>query len=285
MKRTLLFLIISLISWTAIAQQEQVQSAQKKKTQKFYIGIGLGGGVSTASSFDMLYKYSGDPGNATVTIVPVGLGNGFNGSVYAGYWFNKYLGVELAVSEFLGLATKGDSVVHLVGANRATVKVRGSMLSIIPSIVISAGLNKVNPYARFGMQIGVLPNIVTKYSTDNASTNPPSTKEIYNDYYGGMALGYTAAGGVNFSINELLSFYVELQFVHSTWSPSHSEIVKYTVNGEDKLSSLTPWQKQADFVWEKYVNQPIDMSQPRQELRKTVPFSTASVNIGIKFKL
>jgi len=285
MKKTLLFISILLMAWSAVAQESQVQDPQKKSRQKLYIQIGLGGGISTASSFDMLYKYSGDMANSTVSVVPVGLGNGFNGSLAVGYWFCKYAAVELAVSEFLGLPTQGDSVIHLIGASKATAKVRGSMLSVIPAIVISAGLEKINPYARFGLQIGVLPYMISKYTQDNSSTNPPMSKEIYNDYYGGVALGYTAAGGVSFNFTKLLSFFVEIQFVHSTWSPNHSQIVKYTVNGEDRLSELTTWQKQADFVWEKNVNGTIDVNQPRQELRSTYPFSTVSLNLGLKFRL
>ncbi|MCX6280438.1 MAG: outer membrane beta-barrel protein [Bacteroidetes bacterium] len=285
MKRSFLFVLILLMACSAFAQVQEAEHPQKKNPQKFYIGLGLGGGISTASSFDLLYKYSGNASNQTVSVVPVGLGNGFNGSLSFGYWFNKYLGAEIAVSEFLGVATKGDSVVHLIGASKATVKIRGGLLSVIPSILISAGLEKVNPYARFGLLIGVLPNLVSKYNQDNSTTNPPENKQIYNDYYGGVALGYTAAGGVNFKLNDLILFYVELQFSHSTWSPSHSQIVKYTVNGEDRLAELTTWQKEADFVWEKNVSGTIDMTQPRQELRKTIPFSTASINIGIKFRL
>ncbi len=285
MKKTLFFIPVLLIAFSVLAQETQVINPQKKSKQKLYISIGLGGGISTSSAFDLLYKYSGNAGNETITIVPVGLGSGFNGTLAVGYWFNKYIGAELAVSEFLGLPTKGDSVVHLIGASRATVKIRGDLLSVIPSVLISAGLDKINPYARFGFLIGALPNLISKYTMDNSTTDPPENKQIYNSYYGGVALGYTAAGGVNFKISSLILLYVELQFSHSTWSPNHSQIIKYTVDGEDRLSELTTWQKEADFVSKKNVNGTIDMTQPRQELRKTIPFSTASINIGIKFKL
>ncbi|MCX6242369.1 MAG: outer membrane beta-barrel protein [Bacteroidetes bacterium] len=285
MKKTLLIISVWLMALSVIAQDQEVKSVRTFKPRKFYIQIGLGGGVSTASSFDMLYKYSGSTTNPTVSIVPVGLGNGFNGTLAFGYWFNKYLGAEISVSEFMGLPVKGDSVIHLIGASKASVKVRGGMLSVTPAILISAGLEKVNPYARFGLQIGVLPVLVSKYSQENSTTNPPSSKEMTNSYYGGVALGYTAAGGVNFNFTKLLTFYVELQFAHATWSPSYSEITKYTVNDEDRLSELTTWQKEADFVWEVNSNGVIDQSQPRKELRKSLPFSTVSINLGIKFRL
>ena len=285
MKRTLFFVSILLIAFASMAQEQAVNKTQAEKSKKFYIRIGLGGGVSTSSSFDMMYKYSGDAYNSTVSIVPVGLGNGFNGSAAFGYWFNKYVGVELAVSEFLGLPVKCDSLATMIGASKTTIKIRGSMLSVMPSVLISAGLQKVNPYARFGLQIGVLPDMVSKYTVNNASTNPPSVNEITTYYYGGVALGYNAAGGVDFNVSKLITFYVELQFTHATWSPNHSQIMKYTLNGEDKLSSLTTREKQTNFVWDKNIPGIIDETQPRQELRKTVPFSTVSINLGIKFKL
>ena len=164
MKKTLLLIPVMLLALSVVAQESQVQKQEKTKKQKFYVSIGLGGGISTASSFDMLYKYKGNTTSGTVSVVPVGLGNGFNGSVSFGYWFNKYVGAEIAISEFMGVPTKGDSVINLAGAGHATVKVKGGMLSIIPAVVISAGLEKVNPYARFGLQVGVLPTMLTKYN-------------------------------------------------------------------------------------------------------------------------
>jgi hypothetical protein len=61
--------------------------------------------------------------------------------------------------------------------------------------------------------------------------------------------------------------------------------MKYTINGEDRLSGLTTWQKEADFVWERYLTGTIDLSKPRQLLRETFPFSTASINLGLTFHL
>jgi hypothetical protein len=254
------------------------------QAQKFYARIGLGGGISTSSSFDMLYKYENDGTSKTISVVPVGLGTGFNGSVSFGYMFSKYIGIDLTVGEFIGLPTTGDSVVHLMGGTQANIKLVGYLFSITPGVVISAGLDKVNPYARFGLQIGALPIMLARYSSENASVNPPATTKMTNGYYGGVALGYTATGGCEFNINKLINLFVELTFAHSTWSPSYSEIIEYTVNGQDKLSTLTVHQKQTDFRDKIRVNATTSDDTPKQALRKTVPFSTASVNFGIKFK-
>lgn len=280
MKKHLLIIALLFLSCLVMAQNEQ-----EKGPKKFYIRIGLGGGVSTSSSFDLLYDFSTSGSSKSVSVHPVGIGNGFNGSAAFGYMFSKYLGVEVSVSEFLGLPTEGDSVVHLMGASQASVRIRGYMLSVTPAVVISAGLEKINPYARFGLLVGALPVITTKYLEENNTTNPTTSKEITNKYYGGVSLGYSAAGGVTFNLSRLISFFVELQFSHSTWSPDRSEVTAYTVNGEDKLSTLLPYQKQVNFVDKKYITGTVDMSQPREELRKTIPFSTAALNFGVIFKL
>jgi long-subunit fatty acid transport protein len=280
MKKHLLLIIFLLAAGSLAAQKETDQ-----KPQKWYIRIALGGGVSTSSSFDLLYDYDNSGGSKSVSVHPVGIGNGFCAAVGFGYWFSKYVGVEVAVNHFLGLPVEGDSVVHLMGATQANVKVAGSLLSVIPSVVISAGLDKINPYARFGLLVGVWPRITTQYTQENSTVNPPTSLTINNQYYGGLSLGYQAAGGVTFSMSKLISLFAELQFSHSTWSPSYSEITKYDVNGEDKLSTLLPYQKQVNFVDKKYITGTVDMSQPKEELRKTIPFSTAAIMFGIKFKL
>lgn len=268
-----------LCSYAIFAQKEDAQSFKK-----FYVNVGLGGGISTSSSFSLLYDYGGTSTDPTVTVHPVGLGNGFNGYATFGFRFLKHVAVEVSVNEFLGLPVGGDSTVHLLGASCSEAKILGRMFSVAPAIVINAGLDKVNPYARFGLLIGSFPTVLTKYSGENATTNPKTSLEIWNHYYGGLALGYVAAGGVSFKISNLISLYAELQFTHATWSPSHSEIIKYMVDGVDKLSTLSPYEKQVDFVFTKSLNEPKDYSQPRQELRITMPFSTLAGNFGVTFK-
>jgi hypothetical protein len=157
------------------------------------------------------------------------------------------------------------------------------MFSVTPAIVISAGLEKINPYARFGLLVGAFPTMITRYTEANDKGNPATSLEIDNHYYGGVALGYSAAGGVSFKISKLINLFTEFQFTHATWSPDHSEITKYTEYEVDKLSTLTPYEKQVDFVSTKYFADPKNSGSPRQELRMAIPFSTFAANFGVSF--
>jgi len=279
MKKTILILLCSLsVSLSVIGQEKQTQNFFR-----FYANVGVGGGISTSSSFNLLYDLDMNSTNPSISVHPVGLGNGFSGYATFGYRFNKYLAVDVTANEFLGLPVGGDSVVNLYGSGHAETKILGRMFSVIPAIVISAGLEKINPYARFGLLVGAFPTMLTRYSEANAKGNPATSLEITNHYYGGVALGYSATGGVSFKISKLITLFTELQFSHATWSPDHSEIIKYTVYGEDKLSTLTPYEKQVDFVRTKYLADPKNSGSPRQELRMTIPFSTFAANFGVSF--
>jgi len=251
--------------------------------QKFYtrIGIGLSGG--TSSNLDMLYNYTDDGSQQSVQVVPVELGSGFTGSVAFGYMVKKYLGFELAVSQFIGFPNLGDSIMKFPGGTDITARIAGNMLSITPSVLITAGLDKVNPYARFGMVIGVLPTIFGKVEATQA-TNPPTDIVMIKKYYGGVALGYTAALGVDFNVSKLVSFYAEAVFQGVTWSPFYSEITKYTIGGVDHLGDLTTFQKETEYYSKLILNDYVSPDAPKKELRKTYPFDNAGVTFGVRFK-
>jgi hypothetical protein len=61
-------------------------------------------------------------------------------------------------------------------ASQVGAKIMGRMFSVVPAIVITAGLDKINPFARFGLLLGPLPTVLAKYSTYNAKGNPPTEK-------------------------------------------------------------------------------------------------------------
>ncbi len=271
-KKIICIILISLMGWNLT------------HAQKFYARVGVGGGISTSASLDLIYKYETDGTSSYLSIVPVGIGNGVNGNLSFGYLFNKYLGVDLTVNGFMGFPTGSDSVSSLLGSSRSEVKIAGDLISFIPGIVITAGLEKVNPYARFGVLIGAFPMLFQRYKMENPTVNPAQSAELTNSFYGGVALGYSATGGCDFSLNKLINLFVELSFSHATWSPNYSEVIEYTVNGEDRLSTLTTYQKKTEYVDKIKFDVNPSLDSPREALRETYPFSTFAVNFGVKFK-
>ncbi len=265
-KKIICIILISLMGWNLT------------HAQKFYARVGVGGGISTSASLDLIYKYETDGTSSYLSIVPVGIGNGVNGNLSFGYLFNKYLGVDLTVNGFMGFPTGSDSVSSLLGSSRSEVKIAGDLISFIPGIVY-AGLE-----GNLMLVGGCRASHRFNYKMENPTVNPAQSAELTNSFYGGVALGYSATGGCDFSLNKLINLFVELSFSHATWSPNYSEVIEYTVNGEDRLSTLTTYQKKTEYVDKIKFDVNPSLDSPREALRETYPFSTFAVNFGVKFK-
>ncbi len=81
------------------------------------------------------------------------------------YWLSQYIGIELGINEFIGLNKNVKySYTSTSGSSSSEAQISGMMLQIVPAIVITPGLEKVNPYARLGMIAGILPSITQIYN-------------------------------------------------------------------------------------------------------------------------
>jgi len=278
MKKSLLFVCASLLLACAVSAQTPPMPSS------FYVRLGVGVSGGTSSNLDMLYKYTNDGSKESIQVVPVDLGSGFTGSVGFGYMVKKYLGFELTVSQFLGLPNFGDSIMKFPGGTSVTARIAGNMLAVTPSVVITAGLTKVNPYARFGMVVGVLPTMFGRLEATQA-TNPTTDIILIRKYYGGVALGFSATLGVDFNISKVINLFAEANFQGITWSPSYSEITKYTINGNDHLGDMTTFMKETEYYSKLELNDYVSPDVPKKELRKTYPFDQAGVTFGVRFKL
>ena len=168
------------------------------------------------------------------------------------------------------------------------------MLQLVPAILITPGLEKMNPYARLGMIVGILPSITEKYdetSTGSSggvkatSTDVTATKAKIS---GGVALGFTAAAGVDYSLSSKLVVYAEMIFNGITYAPTKGKYKTYTVNGQDALalpSSVTGIRSEWTFEKEYDANAPIPAGSAGKQPKVSANFSNVELNIGIKLKL
>jgi hypothetical protein len=162
------------------------------------------------------------------------------------------------------------------------------MLQIVPAIVITPGLEKLNPYARFGMIVGIMPSITENFSS--TVTNMPSFKETTlseakSKLSGGLPLGFTAAAGASLSLGEKLDFFAELVFNGITYAPSKGELKEWTIDGADQLPSATTKEKEWTFEKEFDADAEIPDGSPDKVAKVSYNFSNVALNIGIKLKL
>jgi hypothetical protein len=260
------------------------------QAQKLYIRLGVGGGVGL-KQYDSYNWYNETETNSAdnIEIKSMGLGGGLNVNLGLGYKLSDYVAIELGVNEFIGLKKKiNQSSTSGSYSNTYEQKMSGMMLQIVPAIVITPGLEKINPYARFGMIVGVMPSVTENFSS--TVTNMPALKastlsEAKSKLSGGLPLGFTAAAGASFSLGEKLDFFAELVFNGITYAPSKGELKEWTIDGADQLPSATTKEKEWTFEKEFDADAEIPDGSPDKVAKVSYNFSNVELNIGIKLKL
>ncbi|MCK9422921.1 MAG: porin family protein [Bacteroidales bacterium] len=266
MKKQILLLLALFLIGTGYAQQ------------KLYLSLGVGAGFGTASSYDF---YSDSK-----KVHPVALGKGFDAMLRAGYFVNNFMAVELGVGYRKGFNTKIDitSSIGELGSETGNLKIAGNMLQIVPALVISPdlGSEKVRPYARLGVIIGVMNSINTKIDATIVNGESTNTKATMK-YSGGVSVGGSAAIGADFNLGDRIALYAEIIYDALSYAPTKGKFTKMEVDGVDKLPDMTTSDKEVKFVKDMtgYVHQ---NSEPTQVLKNSYPFNSLGLNIGVKIK-
>jgi hypothetical protein len=255
--------------------------------QSMYLRLGVGGGIGlgyyAGNSFaDRSTTQTSD----NYTVKSLGLGTGFNANLAFGYMMNEYMGFELGLNEFFGLPRKTHSTLTTTFANQTLDdKWSGMMFQVVPAFILTPGLEKVNPYARIGFIIGVLPAIVENYTSTGTTAPESSVNESYRaKYYGGLAVGFTAAGGAQFTLNEKISLYAEIVFNGINYAPKKGKYTEWTIDGSDHLATATTKEKEWIYVKERDIAETIPDTDPDKVFKESYTFSNVLINFGVKFR-
>ena len=204
--------------------------------------------------------------------VKLNYGKGVVGNLAVGYMFNPNIGAELGFGYLAGAKTETKSVY----SNRVENNINYSrMLLIQPSVIISAGKEGLNPYAKFGL-VAAKGKLVNEYELSQNGIY-----EIKTESTGGWGLGLQGALGLEFGLSEQLGFFTELSMSNLTYAPERSEIVSYEYNGADYMYAVSTRNLETEYV-DSYQDNKSD-SMPRQALKENLPLSHVGINIGVKF--
>ena len=219
--------------------------------------------------------------------VAFSLGKGVNLGATVGYMFNEHIGAELGLSYLIGGETASSySSSEISPFYSETVSIEtltsSKMLRIIPSLVLSAGGEKIKPYVKFGLVFGK--GSVTEETSyqDNSNGFSVSNSEIVK-LSGGTALGLSSALGANISLSDNMCFFGELQMINMSYAPKTGELIESKVNGVNVLPTLTTAEIQTDFV-DSYTSDNNNYTPylPSQELKQRLPFGSFGINVGLK---
>ena len=265
--------------------------------QKVYVDVNVGyalplkGGIDRASTTTTTY-YNEQTGESNRSenykSINSSLGKGLNFGGSIGYMFNKNIGFELGLNYILGAAIKmedisNDTYIDFTGATQKntsnyTSSTSSNMFQIAPTLVLSTGFEKFNPYAKFGFVMGF--GKVTSQS-ESTATNWGNSNRI-SEYSGGMGFGFTGSIGADYALNEKVSLFSELKFMSFSYAPKKGIITKYTQDGVDQLPNMTTSQKETEFVKEFTVDGSND-NEPSKQTKSYVPYNNIGLNFGVKF--
>ncbi len=243
--------------------------------QGSYVTVNLGYGFRAGAG--STYNYTSSGSNTTREHVALSFGQGLAFGAAFGHMFTNNVGAELGLSYLLGGKTESTDT-YASGSDVTTLSAK--MLRINPSVVISAGAESINPYAKFGLIIGK-GSIKTEYNEIDRG-DVFFTKIKYN---GGIAFGFSSAIGLMFSLSEKLALITEVNMINLSYAPTKGEVTEATYNGTDQLSSMTTNDKEIKFVDSHSSSFSSSSSQPDESVKSKYPFGSVGINVGIKISL
>jgi len=257
------------------------------QAQKIYVRAGLGAAVTTAANIIGDNTMTND-GTDKVTTKKAGLGTGLPFVLAAGYKLHENFFVELGIDYFYGFSIKSKDVYPTYyPSSSIDSKWHGQMLSIVPAVVMTFAINKIHPYARLGLKLGVLNSVV--YNDTEIKSAPErageSTHESKSKDYGGIALGVQAALGTDYAISDKISLFGEIQVDGISYSPKHGKYLEYSIDGVDQMGNRTVNQNEWDYLKDVDYTKNITADQPDEASRVNHRFGNVGLVIGVKYTI
>jgi hypothetical protein len=292
MKKTLLsLLMVSILTGSTFAQG-------------LYLRAGGGYGLPIAASsfgektsYTQIYDGTNNVYKSSTDLVTGSYGAGTNFNFAIGYKFNENFIFELSSQYLLSNAIKTfnndvykntDPLNAYSDVDNFNSSTSAKAFLLNPSFIFSAGFGKAAPYGRFGVIVGspkISGSSLSYYNGDGVD----STQKSW-EFSKGMALGFQGAIGMNWKLSDKLDFYTELNFVSMTYYPGEYNLTKdLTWNGFDYYDNLANTSlRYKKTVYKKAFDPSTvnnDNAQPEVSLRESHPFSSFSLQVGVRYSL
>jgi opacity protein-like surface antigen len=257
--------------------------------QGFYFRAGLGYAFPQAGqTLDGTgTPYNGTANNTTneISIKGASFSAGMQAQVGFGYMFNKNIGVQLDAN--LGFAnrkytfTQNNVMIDSVPSTLSVTQQASSIFILAPSIVLQTGQEPWNIYSRVGVALPLSSSI----TYDQAQSNQPgtglqTTYDFIFEMKNSFSLGFTAAAGVQYQLNDRVSLWGECSMLSLSLYTKQMTLKDFTVNGQSQSLSYVS----SPHVINYSKNAVIDNSGTIQPAYSQ-PFSNVGINVGIALKL
>ena len=258
-------------------------SAQTEKGAYVSINAGYGFGAGNnsnevAARFDMINYTENTALTSTTELANVSLGKGLNFGAAFGYMFNQYVGGELGVSYLMG--GKSESKETYLNGDYVNSSVTAKMLQLKPTLVISGGFSKINPYAKFGIVVGVGTSV-------NIEREERDGTDLYmnkTEFSGSTSIGFQGGAGLLYSLNDKISLFGELNLVNLNFSPEKASYTEFTENGVNVLPLIDVENKETEFSDTVVSNAgPSNPAIPTKDYKTTFNLGNLGLNFGMRY--
>ena len=266
--------------------------------QKLYVDVNIGYAMAIGGGIDLqsasTTSYNNQQTNertqtTTYSSVNSSLGKGFNFGGSIGYLLNKNIGFELGLNYLLGAPVESEKKTYNTSVNSLgettirssnfTYKTYSNMFQIVPTIVLSPGFKKINPYTKISFLMG----FGTIFSEDEFRSNNFSSDFYNTEYSGGLGIGFSGSFGGAYTLNDKVSVFSEVRFMSFSYAPKKSVTTKYTRNGVDQLPLMTTWYKEVAYLEEYTLNGTINYDEPRKKSKEYYSYNNIGLNFGVKY--
>lgn len=296
MKKHLLLLVALIIATSASAQYYVSASA----------GLSIGSaGILTGTSLNSDYSVAKNHYGS--------YGEGINGQIKAGYFFNDMFGAEIGLAYLHG----SDQNISYYKTNKSDAGVtsiseytegtgHGRAYGFTAALVYNFNENVYG-------KIGAITKVGGKTEAEFNRTTPtplsaygiaPILSEGKADYHGRIPLGFTATFGYKFNLNDNLNLFAEIEYLGINVTRDNSEYTELTITTPAIPAGVVGASAVPSMVWNlgdapmahpvfgtiaapteiEYVDSldPLNTDSSKS-LSSTVPYSSIGINFGITY--
>lgn len=319
-----------IVLWVMIVSVYVTNAQNNDSLNKFFVVGGVGWGIpvsntTVGSPLDQIGSLiiQQNPDNLKIERPLNTRGGGFKSQLSFGYWFNKYIGLELGLNymrsmEILDAEIEEEDINGFIYYGKQNSW--STILSINPSVrIIGDRTRRVAPYARFGLLLPVVGHTYASISLQDEtgelareiipvineelegvvnSLDFESRSEFTAKTRGRFSVGFSAAAGVQVKLNQSLSVLGEIGFDMLTIKARDTKIQSFFAGDEegavisfteDDIPTIIETTEYVDAITETSndtfdTNAPrYNRDDPREALGFRSSYNNAYLNIGILY--
>lgn len=214
-------------------------------------------------------------------------GEGFRYGGNAGYRFTTRLGVEMGINYY---RSNSKTMVQTISDNVSVFKSEGQITAfdLVPALVLYLGeVKDFEPYTKVGVIVPVSGKLEIETNAVAGSAIVFRRDQINPN----PTIGFQAVLGTSYKIHKNIAAFAELEYRNFTVHGKDKEATAYTVNGVDRLNTLSTAEKYTNYVDYLDTNSnhadfnTIDPDRPKEELSSYVSISGLGLTLGIRYTL